>query len=77
MMYFARMIARDRLYVEALTRGDIKRGTPEAEQFWRTMHITIDQRDVQHVPDWIASVNMFATLIAVVLLIWGGIAVMF
>ncbi len=74
MNYFARMLARNRLFVEALSQGRIETGTPEAEQYWKKMPITIEIRDIQDVPNWIACFNMLATMFALALLIWAGIA---
>jgi hypothetical protein len=69
MRYFARLLARNRLYVEALNRGEIEEGTREATRYWQKMQITVEQCDVKDVPDWITIVNMTATLAAVLLLI--------
>lgn len=73
MWYFARMMARQRLFVAALDRGDIAQDSPEAERYWREMPIHVEERDVQDVPSWIAAVNMGAAVLAVILLAWGMI----
>ena len=74
MAYFARVLARNRLFVEALERREIVQGTPSANEFWHTMKVTIEQRDVDDVPDWVTVLNMLATLVALALLVWGGVA---
>jgi hypothetical protein len=71
MWYFARVLARQRLFVAALHRGDFAEGSPEAERYWQEMPIHVEQRDVHDVPDWITVVNMAATAVAVILLAWG------
>ena len=37
MRHFSRILARQRLYVEALQRGEFKDGSPEVERYWREM----------------------------------------
>ena len=74
MRHFSRILARQRLYVEALQRGELKDGCPEAERYWKEMPITVTTRDIQDVPNWIATVNMISTLVALILAIWGGIS---
>ena len=76
MWYFAKQLARQRLYVAALDRGEITEGTPEAENLWCNMPVSISSKDVQDVPDWITKVNMVASLLALALLLWGGLAVL-
>jgi hypothetical protein len=34
MWYFARILARQRLFVAALHRGEFEQGSPEAERYW-------------------------------------------
>ena len=74
MRHFSRILARQRLYVEALQRGEFKDGSPEAEQYWREMPITVPARVLQDVPNWIATVNLISALVALILAIWGGIS---
>jgi hypothetical protein len=76
MRYFARILARQRLFVAALQRGDVEQGSPEAERLWREIAVSVSPRDIQDVPDWITGVNMVATLVAFILLVCGGIAVL-
>jgi hypothetical protein len=71
MRYFARLLARNRQFVEALNRQEIQEGTPEAQQYWQTMHITVEPSDVEDVPNWITLVNMIAAFAAVILVVWG------
>jgi len=72
--FVARQLARNRLYVAALRRGEITEQTPEAELYWRQMPVTIDVQDAEDVPNWIAGTNLVAFLTALVLLIWGLLA---
>lgn len=74
MRHFSRILARQRLYVEALQRGEFKDGSPEAQRYWKEMPITLTNRDIHDVPNWIATVNMIAALVALILAIWGGIS---
>ena len=76
MHYFARALARQRLFVEALQRGDFETGSTEAKRYWKEMPITVDLRDVLDGPNWITAVNMVATLVAFILAIWGGIGLL-
>ena len=73
MWYFARILARQRLFVAALHRGEFEQNSPEAERYWNEMRIQVDPRDMVDVPNWITMVNMVAALAAVVLLICGTI----
>lgn len=76
MGYFARILARNRIFVEALHRGNFEQGSPEAERYWREMPIRVESIDVRNIPDWIARVNMLATFAAFALLVVGCIAYM-
>ena len=76
MGYFARILARNRILVEALHRGDFKQGSPEAERYWRETPIRVESVDIRNIPDWIARVNMLATFAAIVFLAIGCIAYM-
>ncbi len=76
MGYFARILARNRKFVEALHRGDFKQGSPEAERYWRETPICVESIDIRNVPDWIARVNMLATFAAIALLAIGCTAYM-
>ena len=69
-----RVLARQRLFVEALDRGEFESGSPEADRYWKTVRIVVGPRDVADVPNWITSINMGASLAAVVLVVWGAIA---
>lgn len=77
MWYFARILARQRLFVAALRRGDFEENSPAADKYWNEMRIEIDPRDAADVPNWITIVNMFAAAVAIVLLICGAIAYWF
>jgi len=74
MRYFARLLARQRQYVEALERGRFEDGSPEAKRFWDEMPIVVTIQDIQDVPNWVAAVNMTSTLVGLVLAIWGGVS---
>jgi hypothetical protein len=69
MNHHARMLARQRLYVEACERGDIEDGSAEAARYWREMPITLVHRDIVDTPNWIAACNLFATVGTAILLI--------
>ncbi len=71
MLYFARSLARQRLFVAALHRGEFEQGSPEAERYWHEMEVEVDPSDSVDVPNWITRVNMIATVMALVLLLWG------
>lgn len=73
MWYFARNLARQRLFVAALDRGEFDANSSEAEAYWNGMQIDVAPQDIADVPDWISMVNMVATGIAVILLIWAVI----
>ncbi len=74
MWYFARLLARQRLFVAALLRGEFGHNSPEAERYWREIRIEVDPRDVADIPNWIAFLNMLASAAALVLCTWGAIA---
>ncbi len=74
MWYFARVLARQRLFVAALQRGEFEQGSPEAERYWNEMQIQVDLCDATDIPNWITMVNMVAAAAAVVFLVWGAIA---
>jgi hypothetical protein len=73
MWYFARVLARQRTYVAALNRGEIREGAREAERYWHELQVIVQPEDVRDVPDWITKVNIIASLCAFVLAVWGGI----
>jgi len=81
MSYFAKTLARNRLFVQKLHSGEL--GTTDAEseqasQYWEHLRktVTMDhviRRDIQDVPNWITTVNMIAFVIGVILLVSGAI----
>ena len=73
MRYFARVLARQRLFVAALDRGDFEEESPEGERYWQTMRVEVEPCDAADIPNWITTVNMMASLGAVVLVVWGAI----
>ena len=81
MCYFAKMLARDRLFMEKLDSGEL--GTTdakseEAQKYWEHLrkNVTMDHTnriDADNVPNWITTVNMLAVVIGSVMLIIGAI----
>ncbi len=73
MRYFARVLARQRLFVAALDRGEFESDSSEAERYWNELRIKVEKRDVLDIPNWITMVNMVAAVSALVLSIWGAV----
>lgn len=74
MWYFARILARNRMFVQALHNGEFKQGSPEAERFWRELRIQVEPIDARDVPDWITRINLVASVTGVALFIYGCVA---
>ena len=73
MWYFARLLARQRIYVAALNHGEFAEGTPEAADFWKHAQIVVESRDIRDIPDWITRINMVAALVALALALYGTV----
>lgn len=73
MWYFARMLARNRIFFAALQRGEFEEGSEAANHYWKNTPLVIEQQDVLDVPDWISWINLIATVCAALLLIWAVI----
>ena len=77
MLYFARQIARARIFVEALTRGDFELDSPESERYWREIVPIVEPaEDANSIPDWITRINMLATIVGIGLFAWGCLIVL-
>jgi hypothetical protein len=74
MWYFARLLARDRIFVKELHRGEFSMDSPEAHKYWKNLKITVSKKDIEDIPNWITAVNMLATCFAIILLVWGAIS---
>ena len=78
MCYFAKTLARNRLFVEKLNSGDLgssDASSNEAKQYWDHLTKTIGMKDtnlqdVIDVPDWITKVNIVAFTCGIVLTIY-------
>ena len=70
--YHARLIARARLYTDAINRGDVPES--ERDRYWRSMRVRITADDMGSVPDRIAAIHIVGTLAAVGILIWAAVA---
>jgi hypothetical protein len=81
MRYFAKMLARNRLFVERLQSGEL--GTTDAEsenatEYWEHLRKNVtmadaNRRDIEDVPDFVSAANMFAVVVGIVMLIIGAV----
>lgn len=74
MWYFARILARNRIFVRELQGGRFQEGSPEAERYWRELRIQVEPMDARDVPNWITAINIIASLAGSALLFYGCVA---
>jgi hypothetical protein len=78
MRYFAKTLARNRLFAQKVLSGELEMRSEEAHQYWEHLResVTMDDvntRDVRDLPNWITTVNMAAFVIGIILLVAGAI----
>ncbi|MBN4055043.1 hypothetical protein JYT15_00890 [Acidimicrobium ferrooxidans] len=75
MWYHAKLLARNTAFLRICDERSLEHGSKDAAQVWEDLWSQagslVSDRDVQDVPDWIASTNMIASVIGTGFLVWA------